>query len=201
MAHKHLKDDLQLESQTGRVSYQIVGTLVGGMLLICSLVAFLLQNQYGGDFHATSLALISAILLGAPLVWVAIKDLAHGHMHMNELVALAVIAAFAIGAYVEAATIAFFMIISVLIENRTALGARASIESLVRITPTRAHRVQGDTETEVEARDLRPGDIVRVRPGDNIPADGRVLSGSSTVNQATITGESLPADKQEDDEV
>ncbi len=201
MAHKHLKDDLQLESQTGRVSYQIIGTLVGGVLLICSLVAFLLQNQYGGDFHATSLALISAILLGAPLVWVAIKDLAQGHMHMNELVALAVIAAFAIGAYVESAAIAFFMIISVLIENRTALGARASIESLVRITPTRAHRVQGDQEVEVEARELRPGDIVRVRPGDNIPADGRIVSGSSTVNQATITGESLPADKQEDDEV
>ena len=201
MAHEHVKEDLGLDSATGRISYQIYGTLLGGVLLICALAAHVLKPWYGSDFHSESMAMIAAILLGAPLIWVAIKDLAHGHMHMNELVALAVIAAFAIGAYVEAAFIAFFMIISVLIENRTAMGARASIESLVRITPTRAHRVEGGSEVEVEAKDLRPGDIVRVRPGDNIAADGRIVRGSSTVNQATITGESLPADKAEGDEV
>ena len=203
MAHDFLKDELQLESQTGRVGGQILATLVGGTLLICSLIAHLLAPRYGSDFHATILAMLSAILLGAPLVWVALKDIAHGHMHMNELVALAVIAAFAIGKYQEAAAIAFFMIISVLIENRTALGARASIESLVRITPTRAHRLDPATEneSEVDAADLRPGDRVRVRPGDNIPADGLILDGSSTVNEANITGESLPADKDAGDEV
>jgi len=201
-AHDFVKEDLQLESQTGRVGIQILATLVGGTLLACSLVAYLLTPRYGSDFHATVLAMLSAILLGAPLVWVALKDMAHGHMHMNELVALAVIAAFAIGKYQEAAAIAFFMIISVLIENRTALGARASIESLVRITPTRAHRLTDDgADTEVDAADLRPGDRVRVRPGDNIPADGRILDGGSTVNQANITGESLPADKEAGDEV
>lgn len=201
-AHDFVKEDLQLESQTGRVGIQILATLVGGTLLVCSLVAYLLTPRYGSDFHATVLAMLSAILLGTPLVWVALKDMAHGHMHMNELVALAVIAAFAIGKYQEAAAIAFFMIISVLIENRTALGARASIESLVRITPTRAHRLADDgADTEVDAADLRPGDRVRVRPGDNIPADGRILHGSSTVNQANITGESLPADKEVGDEV
>lgn len=201
MAHDHVKDNLQLESRTGRISYQIIATLLGGMLLICSLIAYLIKSRYGSDFHANTMAMASAILLGAPLVWVAVKDLAHGHMHMNELVALAVIAAFAIGAYVESASIAFFMIISVLIENRTALGARASIESLVRITPTKAHRLESGNEVQVEAKDLRPGDTVRVRPGDNIPADGQVVQGGSTVNQATITGESIPADKEVGDEV
>lgn len=201
-AHDFVKEDLQLESQTGRVGIQILATLVGGALLACSLIAYFLTPRYGSDFHTTILAMLAAILLGAPLVWVALKDMAHGHMHMNELVALAVIAAFAIGKYQEAAAIAFFMIISVLIENRTALGARASIESLVRITPTRAHRLTDDgADTEVDAADLRPGDRVRVRPGDNIPADGRILDGSSTVNQANITGESLPADKEAGDEV
>ena len=91
MAHDFLKDELQLESQTGRVGGQILATLVGGTLLICSLIAHLLAPRYGSDFHATILAMLSAILLGAPLVWVALKDIAHGHMHMNELVALAVI--------------------------------------------------------------------------------------------------------------
>ena len=93
------------------------------------------------------------------------------------------------------------MILSVLIENRTALGARASIESLVRITPTRAVRIEDGAEKEVEANVLAPGDVVRVKPGDNIPADGKIIKGTSTVNQANITGESLPADKSAGDEV
>ncbi|MCC6580380.1 MAG: cation-translocating P-type ATPase, partial [Phycisphaeraceae bacterium] len=153
------------------------------------------------DFYAAVLGCVAALLLGSPLVWVAVRDILRGHMHMNELVALAVLAAFAIGKYQEAAAIAFFMVISVLIENRTAQGAQASIESLIRITPTRAHRLKGDQEQEVEAKDLVPGDVVVVRPGDNIPADGLVAKGTSTVNQANITGESIPLDKNEGDEV
>ncbi len=204
MAHDYIKEDMQIESATGRVSLAIVGTLVGGVLLVAALVAKLL---FADPEQADTLAALSAILLGAPLVWVALKDLARGHYHMNELVALAVLAAFSLGEYVEAAAIAFFMILAVLIENRTALGAQASIESLIRITPTKAHRIvrgsEAGTEREemIEAKELREGDVVRVRPGDNIPADGLVLKGASTVNQANITGESLPADKVEGDEV
>ena len=198
MAHQHVKEDLELQEQTGRVSLQILATLVGGTLLICSVIA---QFLFDGEFYPAVLGFVSAILLGAPLVWIAIKDLLHGHMHMNELVALAVLAAFATAQYQEAAAIAFFMIISVLIENRTALGAAASIESLVKITPTRARRLAGEQEITTDAKNLSPGDVIRVRPGDSIPADGRVIRGDSTVNQANITGESLPADKTIDDEV
>ncbi len=214
MAHDFVKDALALDtgqeglaidSQTGKVSFQILATLLGGVLLVCSFVATFLfgpgPDGEHGNFYATVLGALAAMLLGGPLVWVAIKDLSTGHMHFNELVALAVIAAFAIGKYQESAAIAFFMILSVLIENRTALGARASIESLIRITPTKAHRVTEGKEEQVEARDLRPGDLVRVRPGDNIPADGVVARGGSTVNQANITGESLPVDKNAGDEV
>ena len=199
MAHEHVKGDLHLESATGRVSLQILATLVGGMLLLCAVTAKFL---YDNSFYEDTLGAIAAVLLGAPLIWVAVKDLINGHMHMNELVALAVLAAFAKGMYLEAGAIAFFMILSVLVENRTALGAQASIESLIKITPTRAHRLsEGDQETEVDAAQLQPGDVVRVRPGDNIPADGRVIRGTSSVNQANITGESLPADKAEGDDV
>jgi len=198
MAHDHVKQDLQLQAQTGRISLQILATLIGGMLLICSAAATFL---YDNDFYADSLGFLAALLLGAPLVVVALKDLARGHAHMNELVALAVLGAFAIGEYQESAAIAFFMILSVLVENRTALGAQKSVEELVRITPTRAMKIAGGQETEVDARELAAGDRVRVRPGDNIPADGKVISGESTVNQASITGESLPADKAEGDEV
>jgi len=198
MAHDHIKHHLDLQSQTGRVSLQIIATLTGGTLLLCSVAAkFLFDN----DFYSTTLALASALLLGVPVIWVAIKDLIHGHAHMNELVALAVLAAFAIGQYQEAAAVAFFMIISVLIEDRAALGAQASIEALVRITPTRAHKLDNGQLAEVDAADLQAGDIVRVRPGDNIPADGLVVRGGSTVNQANITGESLPIEITQGDSV
>ncbi|MDH3585132.1 MAG: cation-translocating P-type ATPase, partial [Phycisphaerae bacterium] len=81
------------------------------------------------------------------------------------------------------------------------LGARKSIESLVKLTPTRAHLLTDEGEQEVDAASLKPGDVVVVRPGDNIPGDGVVARGTSTVNQASITGESMPAEKTVDDEV
>ncbi len=200
MAHDFIKGDLALDSRTGQESLKIVMTLVGGMLLICAFIARWIHGDDGSDV-AHILAAIAAILLGVRLIREAIVDIIHGHMHMNELVALAVLAAFVTGRYLEAGAIAFFMIISVLIENRTALGAEASIESLIKITPTRAYKLVGGGEVEVDARELQKGEVVRVRPGDNIPADGRVVKGLSTVNQANITGESLPVDKIEGDEV
>jgi Cd2+/Zn2+-exporting ATPase len=122
---------------------------------------------------------------------------------MHALVALAVAGAAATGRYQESAAIALFMTLSGLLERRTALGATASIESLMKLAPTRAQRVNAadGTEEDVEARALQPGDVVRVRPGDTIPADGLVRTGHSTVNQASITGESLPADKAPGDDV
>ena len=136
------------------------------------------------------------------MVWHAIKGLLAGQAHMEELVALAVVAAIALGEYQEAGIIAFFMILSSLIETRTALGARAAIESLLRLSPEKAHRILEDgTEELVDAAKLQPGEIVRVRPGDNVPADGEVVSGESTINQANITGESIPVDKSKGDEV
>jgi Cd2+/Zn2+-exporting ATPase len=179
--------------------WQIWATLVGGTLLICSLVARLLWKN---EFYPAVPAAAAALMLGAPLVLAAARDLLRGQAGMNALVALAVLGAAATGKYQESAAIAFFMIVSGLIEKRTAIGAEASIESLIKLSPTKAARLrEGGGEEMVEAKVLRPGDLVRVRPGDNIPADGRVVTGTSTINQASITGESLPVDKIAGDEV
>ncbi len=198
-SHLHLKENIAAEHTRGkqiRVSMALVGTLAGGMLLLSNLVARS-RFLYGSDsFQAESLAMVGAILLGAPIVLHAIKSFIKKQMHMDELVALAIIAAFATQNYVTAGVVAFFMLISQLIESRTALGARASIESLIKLTPTRANLIeQGGSEKEVKVSALRPGDCIRVRPGDNISADGEVTKGLSSVNEATITGESLPVDK------
>jgi Cd2+/Zn2+-exporting ATPase len=210
MAHAHLRE---IEAETTRAGGLLIATLMGGMLVISSFVVnfpfvsrilFQLDVSEGAATtpYSELIALIGAVLLGAPLVWHAIKCLVHGHMHMDELVALAVVAAIALGEYQEAGIIAFFMILSNLIETRTALGARASIESLLRLTPDKALRIlPGNVEETVDAKELAPGERIRVSPGDNIPADGVVVDGQSTVNQANITGESLPLDKSVGDEV
>ncbi len=199
MAHKHLhfKEDLAAERTYGkqvRVSMALLGTLAGGMLLISSGIGRFFYGR--GSFNAEFLAMLGAILLGGPIVLHAAKSLIKRESHMDELVALAIIAAFATQDYVTAGIVAFFMLLSELMESRTALGARASIESLIKLTPTKANLVEGDgSEKEVKVSVLRPGDCIRVRPGDNIPADGDVAKGLSSVNEATITGESLPVDK------
>ncbi|MGA2279389.1 MAG: cation-translocating P-type ATPase [Verrucomicrobiota bacterium] len=155
-----------------------------------------------GGTVASASAFIGAIILGYPIVVTAIKDLRVGHLSINELVAIAVLAAFASANYKVAGVVAFFMLIGEIIETRTAEGARASIESLIKLTPTKARRIKKDgSEEEVAASELAIGDVIRIRPGDNVAADGIIVSGQGSFNQATITGESLPVDKKSGDEV
>jgi len=151
---------------------------------------------------ATGRGMERAIILGYPIMVTAVRDLRAGRLSINELVAIAVLAAFASGDYKTAGVVAFFMLLGEIIETRTAEGARASIESLIKLTPTKARRIRPDrTEEEVPASQLAVGDIIRIRPGDNVPADGVIVSGQGSFNQATITGESLPVDKKPGDEV
>src|SRR5947209_472571 len=121
--------------------------------------------------------MIGSIILGIPIVIVAIKDLKVGRLSINELVAIAVLAAFASGDYKTAGVVAFFMLMGEIIETRTAEGARASIESLIKLTPTKARRIKGPAEEEIPASELTVGDVIRVRPGDNVPADGIIVNG------------------------
>jgi len=155
-----------------------------------------------GHTVASASAFIGAIILGYPIVVTAIKDLRVGRLSINELVAIAVLAAFSSGDYKTAGVVAFFMLTGEIIETRTAEGARASIESLIKLTPTKARRIKKDgSEEEITASELAIGDVIRIRPGDNIAADGIIVSGQGSFNQATITGESLPVDKKSGDEV
>jgi Zn2+/Cd2+-exporting ATPase len=175
-------------------------TLVGVVFVIN---AFLVDWLFDSGTSVASIsALIGAIILGYPIVLTAVKDLKVGRLSINELVAIAVLAAFASGDYKTAGVVAFFMLMGEIIETRTAEGARASIESLIKLTPTKARRIKKDGgEEEVAASELAIGDVIRIRPGDNVAADGIIVTGQGSFNQATITGESLPADKKPGDEV
>jgi Cd2+/Zn2+-exporting ATPase len=176
-----------------------VQTLVG---VVFVLNAFIVDRCFEkGEPIGSASALIGALVLGFPIIWTAAKDIYRGVLSINELVAIAVLAAFASGDYKTAGVVAFFMLMGEIIETRTAEGARASIESLIKLTPTKARRITKQGEEEVAAQDLAIGDVIRVRPGDNVAADGVILAGHGSFNQATITGESLPVDKKPGDEV
>lgn len=170
--------------------------------------AFVINSYLADWIYATNplvaqvSAAIGALVLAAPIFWAAIQDLRRGEMHMDELVALAVLAAMTQGDFRTAGVVAFFMLVSLVIESRSAQGAHEAIESLIRLTPTSARRLQADgTEEELPASALQPGNRIRIRPGENVPADGVILHGETALNEASITGESLPRDKAKGEEV
>jgi Cd2+/Zn2+-exporting ATPase len=177
-------------AQVVRIFWMLLGT------------AFVLNAYLGDLFYADNplvldlSAAVGALILAAPIFWSAIKDLVRGEMHMDELVALAVLAAMTQGDFRTAGVVAFFMLLSLVIEARTAQGAHKAIEGLIRLTPTTARRLNKDgVEEEIPAAHLSEGDRVRMRPGENVPADGAIATGRTTLNEASITGESLPVDR------
>ena len=179
---------------------QQLGVTLFGLILVIN--SFIIEwFTANGKTMADLSAGLGAIVLGWPIVVVAVKDLKRGNLTTNELVALAVLASFASGHYQEAGVVSFFMLLGQIIESRTAEGARLSIESLIKLTPTKARRLVGGKEEEVAVHELKNGDVIRVRPGDNVAADGQIVSGEGSINQANITGESLPVDKKTGDQV
>ena len=187
------------EEQQARVAFRLLGTLLGGALVANAYLTDWLmpESRAIGDLSAA----IGALVLAAPLIWHAVRDIAEGLLNMDALAALGILAALSLGQYRTAGVVAFLLLMSMLVQQRSALGARAAIEQLLRITPTTAQLIDGDGERTVSATDLEPGQRIRVRPGDNIAADGIIRSGQTTINEATITGESIPADKGLEEQV
>lgn len=142
------------------------------------------------------LAWLAVVLCGAPIVWGALKGLImEFDIKADVLVSIALIASLTIGEDFAAGEIAFIMQLGSLLEETTVARARAGIEKLVRLSPRTARRIVDGKE------DVRKGDILRVLPGETIPADGVIIMGETSVNQAVMTGEPLPVDKSAGDEV
>ncbi len=119
----------------------------------------------------------------------------------EQLVALAVLAAIASGDFVSAALVPLFLEIGHLFEERSALGAQASIQRLRDLCSRKATVWHGEEEREVAPETLNPGDIIIVRPGELVPVDGIITRGRASMDQASVTGESNPEDVGPDDEV
>ncbi|MBO7708624.1 MAG: cation-translocating P-type ATPase, partial [Thermoguttaceae bacterium] len=107
----------------------------------------------------------------------------------------AMIASISIGNCFAAGEVAFIMAIGGYLEKRTERRAQAGLKNLLSLTPTQCRKIGADTEEMISPADARPGDRVRVLPGESIPVDGIIVSGETTVDQSVVTGESLPVDK------
>lgn len=147
-------------------------------------------------------AWISVILCGIPIILEAVIGLVTAFdIKADVLVSIALIASLCIGENFAAGEVAFIMQLGALLEDLTVAKARAGIEKLVRLTPRTARVIKNGKEETVPAEKVRVGDILRVLPGETIPVDGVIRSGQTSINQAVMTGESMPVDKKEGDEV
>ena len=151
---------------------------------------------------AAALAIVAVVSCGLTTYkkgWLAIRN---GNLNINALMSIAVTGALILRQWPEAAMVMVLFTIAELIEAKSLDRARNAIKGLIQLTPEEASVQQPDGGWRaVEIKSVTPGDIVRVKPGERIGLDGKIVAGSSSVNQAPITGESLPVDKAEGDPV
>ncbi|MCH2133077.1 MAG: cation-translocating P-type ATPase [Phycisphaerales bacterium] len=184
--------DLTMDSGRGAegLERRLLIALCGGVLLATSWIATLLGiNPQVAQFPA----FLGSVILVIPLLMGAWREVGRGRPSSDALASLAVLAAMASGMYLAAGFLALFLWMANLILSRTAWGAQRAIRDLLDLTPDIARVIGADgTEKEVAVAAISVGDTVRVRPGENLPVDGRITAGTSNINQASLTGEAVP---------
>ena len=147
-------------------------------------------------------AWVAIVLCGLPIIMEAFVGLVTAlDIKADVLVSLALIASVCIGEDFAAGEVAFIMQLGALLEDLTVARARAGIEKLVHLTPQTARVLTGGEERIIPAEQVRMHDRLRVLPGETIPVDGVILTGQTSINQAVMTGESMPVDKEPGDAV
>ncbi len=191
---KNLMEKLEALLELGGIKKEIALLAVSAVALALS-IADVVPLPF-------DVAWVSIILCGIPIVLEAVIGLVTVFdIKADVLVSMALVASVCIGEDFAAGEIAFIMQLGALLEDVTVARARAGIEKLVKLTPRTARIVSGGDEKIVPAEAVKVGDILRVLPGETIPVDGVIVSGQTSVNQAVMTGESLPVDKGAGDEV
>lgn len=164
---------------------------------ICVILSHFNVNVLGVD-----LAYIALILCGIPIIYGSIIGLIKEHdIKADVLVSIAIIASVYIGQIFAAAEIAVIMEFGGLLEKITVSTTQSRIEKLMDLQPSKARLIKDNVENMVDAIIVKKGDLLKINPGESIPADGRIIKGSTTVNQSLITGESLPVEKTIGDEI
>ena len=166
------------------------------------MISWILGKQYGEEHIFPIIGYGAAIVIGGYTLFMkGLKNLSRLKFDMNTLMTIAIIGAALIGEWGEGATVVILFAISEALERYSMDKARQSIESLVDIAPKEAFIRRGNEEMLINVEDIVVGDIMIVKPGQKLAMDGFVVKGTSTLNQAAITGESVPVTKTVDDEV
>lgn len=187
-------EKLEALLEWGGTKRDIVFLIISGIALVASIAGL----KIGG----VDPAWVAIILCGIPIILEAIIGLVTAFdIKADVLVSLALVASIIIGEDFAAGEVAFIMQLGALLEELTVARARAGIEKLVHLTPRTARRLDGERETVIPAEQVVIGDLLRVLPGETVPVDGVITSGQTSINQAVMTGESLPVDKGVGDDV
>ncbi|MEG5551160.1 cation-translocating P-type ATPase [Enterobacter wuhouensis] len=193
--HLHFSGTLQTPCEQRRMLRQLTLTMVTVGLLLLSLLWKAVAPEQPGI--SDILAGVAWLLVAIPVFRAAWHSLLHPDLHgvTDLLVVLAMLGAWALGDLMTAALLPVIMIFGHMLEERSVLGTRQAIAGLSKLTRSRARRIRTDGVSEqIESQHLRPGDVVEVRAGDRLPADGRILSGHASLDVAPITGESVPVE-------
>ena len=191
---KHLMEKLEQLLELGGIKKDVTFLVISGIAVICSLLKW---NPLPFD-----MAWVAIVLCGIPIILEAVIGLVTAFdIKADVLVSLALIASICIGETFAAGEVAFIMQLGGLLEELTVARARAGIEKLVHLTPQTARVLRDGKEEILPAERVRVEDRIRVLPGESIPVDGVILSGQTSINQAVMTGESLPVDKTVGDTV
>jgi Cu+-exporting ATPase len=181
------------EEQRERIRYYIFAAFVGVLLLLNWLGIF--QTIFGLDT-----AILITLLAGYKTFHNSISALLEKRISADIALCVAVIAALTAGQYLAAAEAMFIVLVGEGLESYAAGRTEAAIHRFIEQMPRRARRVRDGVEEEVDAEALLPGDLIAVRAGERVPADGAIEMGNSALDESSITGEPLPREKQPGDE-
>jgi len=174
-------------------------TLLGGILIA---VGFISKWTMGNMVVFTWSLIIASVIGLAPIAIQAFQALRYKVVSIDVLVTIAVGAAFLIQNYEEAAIVTFLFLFGAFLEQRTLNKTRSAIKELINMAPESALKKMEDGEfVEVEVEEVDVGDILLVKTGAKVPVDGRVLTGEGYINEASITGESIPVEKEKNSNV
>jgi len=176
-------------------------SIFGGIFLVFSLVAMLTHDSLPFDP-----AWFTVVVCGVPILYAAITRLVFQRRITSALlISMAMIASVFIDELFAAGEVAFIMAIGGILEDRTVARAKKGINKLIKLTPQQGRRILTcdgvATEKIIPVEQIQKDDILRVFPGESIPVDGVITFGATSVDQSVITGESLPVDKKEGDEL
>lgn len=175
-------------------------TAVGGIFLVLSFVL-----PRAGVVLPVDPAWVTVVISGIPLLYLAVWRIIHNpgisKISSALLITIAMFAAIAIGDLFAAGEVVFIMAIGAILEDMTTERARKGLKKLISLAPVQGRRLDNGREKMIPVQEIRSGDLLRILPGETVPADGVIVKGETSVDQSIMTGESLPVDKSVGEEV